>query len=693
MESLWNGQEVEKLGEDPLALRVYSSRLLGLESSLVLHGGGNTSVKASTENIFGEKEDLLYVKGSGWDLATIEKAGFAPVKMDVLLKMARLQQLTDTDMVCVQRSAMTDPGAPNPSVEAILHAIIPFRYVDHTHADAVVTITNTPEGQQRVRDIYGDRVLIIPYVMPGFILAKTVYDLTQGLDWTKYDGMILMNHGVFTFNDDAKLSYEKMIQIVDEAESYLKQKGVRPGGFATDISNGQAKGKIRQFFSDIKNFFKPPIKGGGVSGKTVGEASTHLRELASIRYHVSRQRGAPVLARFKADETSLAFAGQTDIVSVATRGPLTPDHVIRTKRTPAILTGDAEQDVEKFSKDYEEYFKRNAQGGLVCLDRAPRWAVWPGQGTVAFGRTVKDVNIISDIIDHTMWAIGAAEKLDRWQALPEKDIFEVEYWELEQAKLKKAGASSMFQGKIALVTGAASGIGRSCVEMLCAQGAVVAALDINPEVEQTFNRPDILGVVCDVTKGSDMHEAVEAVVARFGGLDIVVSNAGIFPPGEAIADLKPETWNRSMDINLSSHQWLLQECIPYLSVAIDPSIVIVASKNVPAPGPGASAYSVAKAGLTQLARVAALELGEKGIRVNVVHPNQVFDTAIWTPEVLINRAKHYGMDVDQYKRNNLLKTEITSVDVAQLVCAMAGPVFAKTTGAQIPIDGGNDRVV
>jgi len=693
MNSLWDEKEAGQYGDDPLALRVYTSRLLGQESSLVLHGGGNTSVKASATNIFGDREELLYVKGSGWDLATIEQAGFAPVKMDVLLKMAQLQKLSDAEMVCVQRTAMTDPGAPNPSVEAILHAIIPFTYVDHTHADAVVTVTNTENGEDRIREIYGDRVLIVPYVMPGFVLAKKVYEVTKDIDWKQYDGMILMNHGVFTFDHDAKASYERMIHIVSEAENYLKSNGVPVVGHESDRKNLTPAHKLRNIFKHIQNVFRHQNEEGKASASSEQTIQEHLLKLAQLRRAVSRQKGSPVLARQKASQQSIKFSDNEDIASVATRGPLTPDHVIRTKRTPVIINDDVDADVNRFAEDYRAYFKRHANGDVTCLDQAPRWAVWPGYGTVAFGSNIKEADIISDIVDHTVWAIESAEVFNRWKALPEKDIFEVEYWELEQAKLKKGGTSPVFQGRVALVTGAASGIGRSCVENLHAQGAVVVALDINPDIEQLFKQKGILGLICDVTKEEDMRNAIETTIAQFGGLDILVSNAGIFPVGEPIADVKPETWQRSIDINLSSHQRLLRRCIPYLSMGIDPAVVVVASKNVPAPGPGASAYSVAKAGLTQLARVAALELGPKGIRVNVVHPNQVFDTAIWTPEVLANRARHYGMSVEEYKTNNLLKAEITSLDVAQVVCTMASSVFGKTTGAQVPIDGGNERVI
>jgi rhamnose utilization protein RhaD (predicted bifunctional aldolase and dehydrogenase) len=225
MESLFDTTEAAAIADDPLAMRVYTSRLLGREPALVMHGGGNTSVKMMIENFFGEPEEVLAIKGSGWDLATIEAEGFAPVKLDVLQRLAAVAKLTDTEMVCVQRSAMTNPNAPNPSVEAILHAIIPSTFVDHTHADAAVAITNTADGEARVREIYGDRVLIVPYVMPGFILARTVYEMTRDTDWSKLDGMILLNHGVFSFADDARTSYELMIKLVSEAEAYLERNG------------------------------------------------------------------------------------------------------------------------------------------------------------------------------------------------------------------------------------------------------------------------------------------------------------------------------------------------------------------------------------------------------------------------------------------------------------------------------------
>lgn len=659
MESSWDDSEAAACADDPLRLRVYTSRLLGREPSLALHGGGNTSVKSKVTNFFGDSEEVLYVKGSGWDLATIEAPGFAPVKLDALLRLAELEQLSDSEMVRLQRAAMIEPNAPNPSVEAILHAIIPFAYVDHTHADAVVAITNTDAGEQRIREVYGARVLVVPYVMPGFILARQVYEMTRGVDWNQLDGLVLMNHGVVSFGEDAQTSYERMIDLVTTAEAYLR----RHGAWQAVVTAEQEAPA------------PPP------------------QRLARVRRAVCAARGVSVVARFDENEATRGFASRPSAVPTATRGPLTLDHLTRTKRIPLVIGDDPADDVARYTLDYHAYFDRHTDGQLTCLDPAPRWAVWPGYGTVAFGATAKEANIITDIVRHTVRAIQWGEALGGWEPLPEAAQFKVEYWAPQQAKLRTGSAAPPLQGRIALVTGAASGIGRACAEALRHQGAAVAGLDINPDVARLLDRDDSLGLACDVTDAAALHDAVEAVITRFGGLDILISNAGTFPPTRTIEEMDDEVWSRSLDINLSSHQRLLRACIPYLVLGVDPTVVIIGSKNVPAPGPGAAAYSVPKAGLTQLARVAALELAGKGVRVNVIHPNAVFDTGVWTDEVLASRAASYGMSVEEYKSNNLLQVEVTAQDVAALACAMVGPAFAKTTGAQIPIDGGNERVI
>ncbi|HXK16409.1 MAG TPA: SDR family oxidoreductase, partial [Polyangiaceae bacterium] len=408
---------------------------------------------------------------------------------------------------------------------------------------------------------------------------------------------------------------------------------------------------------------------------------------------VSLKAGTPMLARLDVSADALAYAALPNIEDLSGRGPLTPDHVIHTKRTPLVLRGDARAALDEYEKNYLAYFERNAKAGLKVLDPAPRFVVWPEHGVLCFGVSAKRAAVVGDIVRHTMRAQRWAEALGGWVALPERDIFDVEYWELEQAKLKKSGARPPLEGKVALVTGAASGIGKASVDALCAQGAACIALDINPAVTNTWKGADVLGLQSDLTERASVDAAVAAGVRQFGGLDIVVANAGLFPPSARIDAIDDAVWDATLDVNVTSQMYLFRAAAPFLALGLEPAIVVVASKNVPAPGPGAAAYSASKAAMTQLARVAALELGPKGVRVNMLHPHAVMDTALWTPEILKSRAESYKMSVEDYKRNNLLKVEVKSRDVAELVAAMAGPLFSKTTGAQLPVDGGSDRII
>jgi NAD(P)-dependent dehydrogenase (short-subunit alcohol dehydrogenase family) len=380
------------------------------------------------------------------------------------------------------------------------------------------------------------------------------------------------------------------------------------------------------------------------------------------------------------------------VATITQQGPATPDHVIRTKRLPLIG-----RDVAGYSAAYRQYFAEHAATAsqpLTMLDPAPRVILDPELGLVTIGRTASDAAIAADVYRHTIAIIQRAEALDGYQALPAQDIFDMEYWDLEQAKLRRQGKPPIFTGEIAMVTGAASGIGKACVAAFRARGAAVVALDLNPTVEEMFPGPDVLGVRCDLTSEEELNRALDTGVKAFAGLDMLVLNAGVFPSSRPIAALPLAEWDRVLRVNLDANVALLREAHPLLKLAPQRGrVAIIGSKNVPAPGPGAAAYSASKAALTQLARVAALEWGGDGIRVNVLHPNAVFDTGIWTDEVLRSRAASYGLSVAEYKTNNVLHVEVTSRDVAELAAELCGPTFAKTTGAQIPVDGGNERVI
>jgi NAD(P)-dependent dehydrogenase (short-subunit alcohol dehydrogenase family) len=389
------------------------------------------------------------------------------------------------------------------------------------------------------------------------------------------------------------------------------------------------------------------------------------------------------------DEESLAFARRADVAQISQQGPITPDHVIRTKRIP--LLG---RDVARYAHEYREYFARYGTRGLTMLDPAPRVILDAELGLCTAGASAREARVIEDIYRHTMRVIARAAALGGWQALAPEDIFEVEYWDLEQAKLKRTGAPATHAGEVALVTGAASGIGKACVDSLLRRGAAVVGLDVSPTVTALHTRADYLGLACDLTDETQIDGALATATRAFGGLDLLILNAGIFPHSAPLASLSTHDWHSVMRINLDANLVLMRQCHPLLRLALRGGrVVIIGSKNVAAPGPGAAAYSTSKAALQQLARVAALEWAADRIRVNTVHPNAVFDTALWTPEVLASRAASYGMSVEDYRTNNLLRVEVQARDVAELVAELCGPIFARTTGAQIPIDGGNERVI
>jgi rhamnose utilization protein RhaD (predicted bifunctional aldolase and dehydrogenase) len=390
MNNLWDENEAKDFQGD-LALRVYTSNLLGRSDELVLHGGGNTSVKSVVDG-----EEILFVKGSGWDLVSIKEEGFAPVKLDVLKEMAKLESLSDTDMVSQQKAAMLDKSAPNPSVEAILHAIIPFKFVDHTHADAVVTISNSKSGLENIKKVFPN-YLIVPYVMPGFILAQKIYEMSKDIDWDTCEGIILHNHGIFTFDNDAKKSYDKMIDAVSHVENFLAQN-------ANVVLDDNLKAKD---FNTKK-----------------------LQEL------ISNEKGFDIEVNINTSALALTYASKENINDFATRGVLTPEHIIRTKRVPLILEDDnIEKSIEKFKEDYQEYFNTFAKDE-ICLNKAPNYAIIKDFGVVTFGKNSKEANIINDIVEHTMMAILRADKLGGYESISLSDSFEMEYWELEQAKLK-----------------------------------------------------------------------------------------------------------------------------------------------------------------------------------------------------------------------------------------------------------------
>lgn len=655
MEDRWREEEAAAFA-GPLGECVYGSRLLGSEPGLVLHGGGNTSVKTAFADITGRLIDALYVKGSGWDLATIEKEGFAPLPMGRLTELLQLDSLSDLDMMRELSAARLDPSAPMPSVETLLHALLPHPAVQHSHADAIVTLTNTSDGAGLVKEVFGEAAAVVPYVMPGFDLAKEVArmwpETPEGIS-----GLVLLNHGLFTFGPDARTAYRRHIRLITQAEERLERSAPAP------VAAGRAL---------------PPVP---------------RAELADLRLRISRAAGRAMVVRRHADEGTARFVSRPDLADLARRGPLTPDHVIRTKPHPMIG-----RDTEAFAAAYRDYFaaqRSRARTEPVMLDPAPRVVLDPEWGMLTAGETAAAAAIAADIYLRTMPVLERAEDhLGGYVPLPPGDLFEVEYWDLEQAKLRRAGEPPPLAGAVAVVTGAASGIGRACAAELLRRGCAVAGLDRDRSVQEAFAGEAWLGLQVDVTDRSAQSRALDRAAERFGGADIVVAAAGTFGTSAPVAGLDAAQRREVMEVNAGAAADLLAEAHPLLALSpIGGRVAVIGSRNVPAPGRGAAAYSASKAALTQLARVAALEWAADGIRVNIFHPDAVFDTGLWTEELLAARAAEYGMTAEQYKTRNLLGREITAADVARAVAEVCGDAFPATTAAQIPIDGGHPGAI
>jgi rhamnose utilization protein RhaD (predicted bifunctional aldolase and dehydrogenase) len=491
MKNLWENNDANKYKDD-LGLRVYTSRLLGANPELVLHGGGNTSVKIKETNLFGEEEEILYVKGSGWDLATIEEAGFSPVKMDNLLKLATLDTLSDSDMVKYQRLALTNPSAPNPSVEAILHALIPFKYVDHTHADAVVTISNAKDGRTKLQEVYGNKVLIVPYIMPGFELAKKVSDMLNNIDINHYEAIILEHHGVFTFNDDAKKSYDKMIEIVTKAQDYMyAQNAVICDEIIEEESSG--------FFATIADFFTNLFKSSEEDCSIEKPKELTALELATIRHKISNLKGEATLLKLDNSLKAHTFSTTEKVSNLYLGGVQTPEHILRLKKEPAYILDEANIDeaFEKFISKYTQYFEfhTDENGDIPMHNPAPNWAVYQDVGILCFGKNIKNINIVNDIASCNITAMLKAEKLGGYNSISSSDMFDIEYWELELAKLGKS-SSKEFEGKIVFLT------------------------TNNDKLKKSFENDGAATVVLeDFTK-----ENIEEAIKIYGGVDILISD-------------------------------------------------------------------------------------------------------------------------------------------------------------------------
>ncbi|MBI5141126.1 MAG: bifunctional aldolase/short-chain dehydrogenase [Nitrospirae bacterium] len=681
---------------ESVALRVYTSRLIGAETALVMHGGGNTSVKDTVTTLTGERMEAIFVKGSGWDLDSIEPEGLPGLDLAYLRKLRALNALSDEAMVNELRTHLFNASAPTPSVETLLHAFLPHKFIDHSHAEAVLAITNRENGEALARVAFGSRVAIVPYIMPGFALAKAVADIHDKAvsEGRNLEGLVLMKHGLFTFGPDARTSYDRHISLVSMAEDFMLSRTKVCGRHISQRVTDEPTRIARA--AAIAPLIRSAIASVGGDGRTVMSSSADRR----------------MIVEYRTGGDEIAFADSGDAGrKAALAGPMTPDHVIRTKPYPLWLelsdwSGEAETAaeiqaaIEKYAADYDEYFETYGPGrgksGLKKLDPMPRVIFVPGCGMFAAGATRKDAAIAADLASQTVRMKTASLCLGDYEGLPAADLFDMEYWSLEQAKLGKAKPRPL-AGKIALVAGGGGPIGTGAARALAADGAVVVVADISEKAREIAAREvgGAVGLHMDVTDEASVGAALDETCRRFGGIDIVVINAGVAHV-QPIPGMDMAAFRRVAEVNLFGAMNVFKAASALMiRQRLGGDIVLISSKNVTAPGADFGAYSATKAAAHQLMRVAAMELAGHDIRVNSVLPDAIFGegenvSGLWK-EVGPSRAKSRGMDEKDlpefYRNRNLLHSPVTGDDVGRAVaffCRRECPV----TGAGLPVDGG-----
>ncbi len=680
MLSLWSDADAERMveryaqqgvGRD-LALRVYTSRLLGGEPKLVLHGGGNTSVKTVVKDLLDDEVEVLCVKGSGWDMAAIEPAGLPAVRLAPLRKLRGRTALSDEEMVRLQRANLIDPGAPNPSVETLLHAFLPHKYVDHSHSTAVLAIADQPDAVERCADLYGGRLGLVPYIMPGFLLAKKAAQIFE--QDKAVEGLVLLKHGIFTFGDGAKESYERMIAAVSLAEERLarnRRTVLVPARLPVNAAEAV----------DVA-----PILRGACAIADPGGSGAFKRFILEFR-------SGPAVLQY-VNGAALHRYGQA--------GVATPDHTIRTKNYPLIVPppepgrldefNQAVRDaVDCFVAEYHAYFVRhNARQEVLKreLDPMPRVILVPGLGLFGLGRNARDARVAADIAESTIETVTDAEAIGRFESVSEADLFDIEYWSLEQAKLGQISEKPL-AGQIAVVTGGAGTIGLATARALSGAGAELVLLDLDAAAAQAAAKKlgePALGIACDVTDRASVRAAFDRTAAHFGGVDIVVSNAGAAWQGR-IGEVEDEVLRRSFELNFFAQQSVAQNAVRVmLAQGTGGCLLFNVSKQAVNPGANFGPYGLPKAATLALVRQYALDYGADGIRANAVNADRI-RSGLLTPELIAARAKARGVGEQDYMAGNLLGREVTADDVAQAFLHHA--LALKTTADVTTVDGGN----
>ena len=679
MRSRWNDAEASQL--QGLDLLVYASRLVGAETSLVIWGGGNTSIKTRERDHRGREIPVLRVKGSGSDLKSVQRKDFPGVRMDDIAALLERTEMSDEEMVSYLAHALQEPGGVRPSIETLLHGFLPAPAIVHTHADAVVSLTNNDRAHDVLQGVYGKDVIALGYRRPGFKISRDVADAIAERPDAK--ALLLERHGTITWGATVREAYEATIELITRAEDAIAERR-----------------KGRHVFGGARVPVLEPA----------ARRQTALAIAPRLRGALSRDRR--VLIGFDDSPEVTEFVSSMDAARVSQIGPATPDHTIYAKRLPCYvdasggegseaLFGAIERSIAGFVTTYTRYFEDHRFEGAQLSDPLPRVMLVPGLGMFTAGKDRRTAGIVNDIYHHTIGVLGNAEAFGRYVSLSAKDAFDVEYWPLELYKLTLAPAEKELARRIALVTGGGSGIGRAVAKKLAAEGAHVVVGDLDAatarrtadEIAGAVGAGRALGLEMDVTREASVRAAFEATVLAYGGLDILVSNAGIAHSAPVVR-LELADWERSFAVNSTGHFIVAREAMRLMTAqGLGGALVFVATKNVMSPGKDFAAYSAAKAAEAQLAKVLALEGAPYGIRSNIVNPDAVFqDSKLWSDEIRRERASAQGITVDRledfYRKRNLLGVGILPEDVAEAVLFLASDRAAKTTGCSVTVDGG-----